>query len=532
MSKACMPSVPPKPILLTTLNARYPHCAFGLRYLFANLKDLKSQASIREFTINENPRDIAEAILAQNPRVVGLGVYIWNTAATEQVVSILKRVAPELVIVLGGPEVSHESEPQAICRLADFVIKGEGDFLFHDFCRDYLEQGKLPATKFLQAPLPEITAIASPYEYYTDEDIAHRVMYVEASRGCPYKCEYCLSSLDKSVRNFGIDQFLRDMDRLIERGARQFKFVDRTFNLSAATSSRILTFFLERISQGLFLHFEMVPDRLPEELKSLIRQFPAGSLQFEIGIQTWNPEVAKLVSRRQDYGRITDNFAFLTAETGVHMHADLIVGLPGETLESFAAGFDAVARLGSHEIQVGLLKRLKGTPIMRHDAEWKMVYQEHPPFQIISTRTMDYVTLQKMGRFAKFWDLYANSGNFKATWALILTASAELSQTSCFGAFWDFCEYLSTRHSQGHGIALLNLLESAWLYLTQRLEVDPEVAKKALIEDYTGTVKRDVPSFLKTYAPKKTGRNSPSQSSIPLAALPVRQKRHLSAAVT
>jgi radical SAM superfamily enzyme YgiQ (UPF0313 family) len=520
-----------KPILLTTLNARYPHCAFGLRYLYANLKELQPEASLKEFTINEHPRDVAEAILRAGPRIVGFGVYIWNTAATEQVISILKRVAPELVIVLGGPEVSHESETQRVCALADFVIRGEADFTFYEFCRDLLTEGKLPLKKFAQSPLPEISEIASPYSYYSDEDLAHRVLYVEASRGCPYKCEYCLSSLDKSVRSFALDRFLADLDRLIERGARQFKFVDRTFNLSAVTSARILTFFLERISQGLFLHFEMVPDRLPEELKALIRQFPAGSLQFEIGIQTWNPEVAKLVSRRQDYGRITDNFRFLTSETGVHLHADLIVGLPGETLESFARGFDAVSALQPHEIQVGLLKRLKGTPIVRHDAEWKMSYQEHPPFQILQTRTMDYQTLQKMSRFSKFWDLFVNSGNFKAAWALMLERASARGQPSRFAAFWDFCEYLSTRHAQGHGIALLNLLESAWFYLTQVVGADPDLARAALVQDYTGTVRRDVPAFLKTRPAGTLQAGGMTALTAPTQATPSRQRRHLEASV-
>jgi radical SAM superfamily enzyme YgiQ (UPF0313 family) len=516
------------PIVLATLNARYAHCAFGLRYLFANLKELQASTGLREFTINENPRDIAEAILALEPRVVGFGVYIWNTAATEQVISILKRVSPDLKIVLGGPEVSYESESQTICRLADFVVKGEGDLLFYSFCRNFLDGAPLPSSKWLQAPLPEIREIASPYSLYSDEDIRNRVIYVEASRGCPYKCEYCLSSLDKSVRSFELDRFLGDMDRLIQRGARQFKFVDRTFNLSAATSTRILKFFLERVSQGLFLHFEMVPDRLPSELKELIAQFPAGSLQFEIGIQTWNPEVARLVSRRQDYVKIVDNFGFLTGETGVHLHADLIVGLPGETLESFAVGFDAVSELRPHEIQVGLLKRLKGTPIVRHDAEWRMVYQEHPPFQILQTRTLDYALLQKMSRFSKYWDLYGNSGNFNATWTLIQETSACTGQSSRFWAFWNFCEFLSRRHAQSHSIALLNLVESAWLYLTRELKANAEEAREALIKDYTGSVKRDVPTFLREGT--EAGL-SPTGVRSGLAT-PRRQQRHLGAAST
>ena len=411
-----MPSL--APILLTTLNATYHHCAFGLRYLYANLGELRPSARILEFTISQEPRDIAETILAADPKIVGLSVYIWNTVRTREVISILKRVRPDLVVILGGPEVSYEAEDQAICRVADFVVQGEGESLFHDFCAAYLKNGTLPTSKFLRGPLPEVKQLASPYPYYDDEDIKHRVIYVEASRGCPYKCEFCLSSLDKSVRGFDLDVFLADMDTLIARGVRQFKFVDRTFNLSIPVGTRILKFFLERIERGLFLHFEMVPDRLPPELRELISLFPAGSLQFEVGIQTWDPEVAKLVSRRQDYAKVRENFAYL-ATTGVHLHADLIVGLPGETLATFAAGFDAVESLGAHEIQVGILKRLKGTPIIRHDKEWELVYQEHPPFQILKTKTMDFKTIQDLVRFAKFWDLFANSGNFPKTLALI-----------------------------------------------------------------------------------------------------------------
>lgn len=525
-----------KSIVLSTLNARYSHCAFGLKYLFANLGELRESAVIREFTLNENPRDVVEAILADEPKIVGFGVYIWNTTATEQVVSILKRVAPQVQVVLGGPEVSYESEGQSICQRSDFVFQGEADFLFRDFCRDYLLDQKLPAQKWIKGPLPEVKKIISPYAFYSDEDIKNRVIYVEASRGCPYKCEYCLSSLDKSVRSFDLDSFLADMDQLIQRGARQFKFLDRTFNLSMSTSTRILKFFLERISLGLFLHFEMVPDRLPNELRALIALFPKGSLQFEIGIQTWNPEVAALVSRRQDYQKIAENFDFLTHHTGVHMHADLIAGLPGETLESFARGFDAVSSLGSHEIQVGILKRLKGVPLIRHDVEWQMVYQEHAPYLVLKTKTMSYETLQKLGRFSKFWDLYSNSGHFKKTIDLLRAHRSASGHDSFFWKFWDFCGFLEKRHPRTHSIALINQVESIWLYLTEVMGVDAEQVRMALVEDYAeGAVKRDVPVFLRSM--KVEPRRSKSLSSsrregepevrVGEGSPPRRQKRHL-----
>jgi radical SAM superfamily enzyme YgiQ (UPF0313 family) len=512
-------------ILLTTLNARYSHCAFGLRYLFANLREYQARAEIIEFTISQNSRDIAEAILAKEPRLVGFGVYIWNTRQTQEVVSILKKVRPELRIVLGGPEVSYETDTQEICRLADLTIRGEADFAFYDVCKAYFENSHWPAERSIQAVLPDIQAIASPYAFYSDSDIKNRVIYVEASRGCPYKCEYCLSSLDKSVRSFDLGQFLADMDRLIQRGARQFKFIDRTFNLNITTSSKILQFFLDRMALGLFLHFEMVPDRLPLELRELIRKFPKGSLQFEIGIQTWSPEVARLVSRRQDYAKIRENFDFLAEDRNVHTHADLIAGLPGETLESFAEGFDAVAGLKPDEIQLGLLKRLKGTPIIRHDGQWQMLYQEHPPFQILQTRTMSFATLQHLGRFAHFWDLIANSGNFKQSFELLLELSSQRTKPSLFWEFDELVRYLAPRHPQGHSVALPALLESVWLYFKDHRAMDAERVRAILIRDYTGTVKRDVPSFL------REGKNEGLTRKNLRSATPKRQLRHLEKSV-
>ncbi len=163
----------------------------------------------------------------------------------------------------------------------------------------------------------------------------------------------------------------------------------------------------------------MIPDRLPAELREVIAKFPPGALQFEVGIQTFNPEVGALISRRQNYERLADNFHFLRRETGVHIHADLIVGLPGETLESFAAGFDRLVALGPQEIQVGILKRLRGTPIVRHDAEWQMVYSAHPPYEILQNKLIDFATMQRLRRFARYWDMVGNSGNFLESTPLI-----------------------------------------------------------------------------------------------------------------
>jgi len=522
-----MPAPSQKDILLVTLNSTYQHCAFGLRYLFANLGELQPRARILEWTLHASPRNVVEKILSYQPKIVGFGVYIWNTTEIFHVVSILKRVAPEVVVVLGGPEVSHESENQPLCQSADYVIKGEADFLFRDFCQEILLQNTRPGAKFLSGALPDITKIQSPYSFYTDEDIKNRIIYVEVSRGCPYKCEYCLSSLDKLVRSFDLDLFLAEMDQLIQRGTRQFKFVDRTFNLSIQTSTRILQFFLDRMDLNLFLHFEMVPDRLPGELKELIQKFPPGSLQFEVGIQTWNPEVAKNVSRRNDYAKVRENFRFLAQDSGVHTHADLIVGLPGESVESFAQGFDALAACGPDEIQVGILKRLKGTPIVRHDREFQMVYQEHPPFQILKNKDISYGEMQKMNRFAKFWDLIANSGNFPRTTAWIRASAQQRTDASFFWEFFELSEFLSERFPESHSIALQNLLEALWEYFTAVKGGPQETLRDLLLSDYMKDKPRNIPAFLRQGLTETAFQvHQRTQGSIRGPHLPERQARH------
>lgn len=482
-------------ILLCTLNSTFQHAAFGLRYIHANMQELQSQTAIFEWTIKENPRVIVEKILLQAPKIVGFGVYIWNTTETLQVIATLKKVAPHIIIVLGGSEISHETEGQEHLKWCDYVIKGEADFSFYQFCKNWLTLQLKPEKQILSSELPDIKKILMPYELYTDEDIKNRIIYVEASRGCPYKCEYCLSSLDKSVRSFDLDCFLNELHKLMQRGARTFKFVDRTFNLSPTTSCRILQFFFERIHLGLFLHFEMVPDRLPLEIREMIQKFPEGSLQFEVGIQTLNPAVAINVSRKNDLVKVAENFQYLRESTHVHTHADLIAGLPGETIESFAEGFDRLALMGPDEIQVGILKRLKGTPIARHEKNFQMIYSNFPPFQILSTTTMDYITLQKMNRFAKFWDLYANSGQFKnfMTWF-----RGDSAGQSFFWSFFSFAEFLSERFTETHSLSLMSLSEQAWLYLKSK-KVSDEMAAAMIEKDFChGTKRRDLPPFLKT----------------------------------
>ncbi len=503
-------------IVLTTLNAKYIHASFGLRYLFANLGALQSRARLLEFDINQRPIDIAERLLLENPRIIAFGVYIWNVAQTTEVVATVKRLRPDITIVLGGPEVSYEWESQAIVRLADHVITGEADLKFAQVCSQILS-GQPPQLKVIAAELPEFSQLILPYHLYDQDDIAHRIIYVEASRGCPFTCEFCLSSLDIPVRQVPLPAFLDQIQALMDRGARQFKFVDRTFNLNVNSSKAILEFFLERHRPGHFYHFEMIPDRLPEGLREVIAKFPAGALQFEVGVQTFNDDAGALIKRRQNLQRLEENFRFLRSQTGVHIHADLIVGLPGETLESFAAGFDRLVALRPQEIQVGILKRLRGTPIARHDQEWQMIYNPQPPYEILQNKLIDFATMQRMRRFARYWDLVGNSGNFVETCQLLWSGR----EKSPFAAFMRFSDWVYGAVGRTDSIALTRLIELLFEFLTKELGVAPQQAALSLWRDYQRGGRRDKPIFLRRYL----SETEPLAHQGSRAGLPKRQAR-------
>ncbi len=515
-------------VVLCTLNAKYIHASLGLRYLLANMGDLRSSTVLREFTIARQPQEIVEELLAAlgeaqsgAVQIIGLSVYIWNVTQTTEVVRLLKAQRPAIKVVLGGPEVSHEVDLQEIVRLADFVITGWGDLSFAKLCRALL-RGPQPLMKIIQGEQPPLDQIGLPYAEYSDADLAHRLLYVEASRGCPFKCEFCLSSLDQTAWAFDLDEFLAQMQVLHQRGARNFKFVDRTFNLKIDASVRILRFFLERLTSDLFLHFEVVPDHLPERLKALLAQFPPGVLQLEIGIQSFNLEVQQRISRKQDNARTEANLRWLVKESQAHLHTDLIFGLPGETLESFAAGFDRLVRLRPHEIQLGILKRLRGTPIARHTAEYAIVYDTNPPYTVQQTGAVDAATLQRFTRLARYWDLVANSGRFKQTLSLLLGADTDPATSSPFYAFLAFTDWLWQRSGTTSGLSPEALVDALFDYLCVHGGWPAQTVQQTLLVDYVASGARASPRALQGLLPKQA---KPSRHTT--GTLAPRQQRHL-----
>ena len=499
-------------IVLATLNAKFFHTSFGLRYLYANLKELQSFCEIKEFIIQTRAIDIVEQILETKPDIVGFGVYIWNIVETTDVVSLLKVIAPEIKIILGGPEVSYETEQQAIVGYADYVLTGPADLSFYQLCNDIINNTP-PDKKIINSKPVALAELELPYQYYTDEDLKHRLLYVEASRGCPFKCEFCLSSLDKTSDPFELTLFLEQMEILYQRGARNFKFIDRTFNLNINTTMQIMQFFLDRMTDDLYLHFEVVPDHLPRKLKELLTQFPEGSLQFEIGIQTFNVEVQKNISRKQNNAKSKDNLIWLKDNTNAHIHADLIFGLPGETFDTFKDSFNQLYHCRPHEIQMGILKRLKGSPIIRHTEAFDLRFNPLPPFNILSTDRVSFTTMQRINRFARYWDMIGNSGRFKYSLPHILSDKP-------FDDFMAITEWIFNKTGQIHKINLKKLFE----LISQSVEaLFPEKHQLVITKielDYEASKLKSLFSGLNLYAVPQVVTTSKNKSL-------QRQQRHM-----
>ncbi|MDR3371072.1 B12-binding domain-containing radical SAM protein [Rhodoferax sp.] len=548
------PRLPIAPrIILATLNARYIHASLGLRYLLANLDrhggaGLRAQTVLREYTINRAPAEVVADLLATlgsagqaTPQIVGFGVYIWNVTPTLEVLRLLKAARPDVKVVLGGPEVSHEVDQQPITALADFVITGWGDVSFAKLCRALMD-GPRPLMKVIPGEQATLADIALPYAEYSDADLAHRLLYVEASRGCPFKCEFCLSSLDKTAWAFELERVLAALEGLYQRGARNFKFVDRTFNLKIDNSVRILQFFLDRLplpgapaNEQLFLHFEVIPDHLPDRLKAMLATFPPGVLQLEVGVQSFNETVQHTISRRQDNAATEANLRWLLAHSHAHLHADLIFGLPGETLQSFAEGFDRLLAIGPHEIQLGILKRLRGSPITRHTTAHGMLYAAEPPYTVQQTGVVDADTLVRFTRFARYWDLLANSGRFAQTLALLLgtpprgmasdkdgASAAVVRVASPFWRFMVFTDWLWQRTGATHRLTPEALVDALFDYLNPSLP--PNTVRQTLLADYTASGARSNPQALQGLLP----RHPPSERHT-RGTLAARQERHQSA---
>lgn len=442
-------------IILSTINARYSHTSFGLRYLKANLQEFEDQTEIMEFSGDSTVQEIAEEIINRKPDIVGFGCYIWNIENIIRITEIIRAVLPKTVIVLGGPEVSYEYDE--FLPHCDYLICGEGEYALYHLVKS-VKDGYPPKNKVLNEPICDLNTLKMPYYLYSDEDIKNRLIYVEATRGCPFTCEFCISSLSKGVREFDLDKFLTEMDILIKRGLRQFKFVDRTFNLKFERVQKILSFFKARWAEGMVLHFEIFPDKLSAVMLQEIKKFPTGGLHLEAGVQTFHEPALKALSRKQDEQKTLNNLRFICEQTGADIHADLVVGIPESTFKTFEQDFDKLFATHPAELQIGILKRLRGAPIKRHTEQYQMVYSKYPPYEVMQTRDMSYSELQQIKRLARYFDIFYNAGNFRE----------ETKKLTTFKDWLSFSNYIWTNYKQTHKISLKRQKEILEDYLNAR----------------------------------------------------------------
>jgi hypothetical protein len=422
-----------KDILLAVINAKWIHPSLALRLLKANLGPLESRCDIIEFALRQPLCEKTGPILALRPRILGLSVSIWNHPATLELLKKLREawaVVHKPVVILGGPEVSYLPRESEIFKFADYCIRGEGEIAFRELCEAILDGGDVFINNEFHTV--DVTSIKSGYRLYTGEDISGKLVYVEASRGCPFGCEFCQSAAgasangasDGSVREFPLEPFFNEMEDLIHRGAKTFKFLDRTFNLNIERSGKIMEFFLNNISEQNkqnrkppVVHFEMVPSRFPPELVDTLARFPPNTLRLEIGIQTLNAGVCAGIGRPSKPEQELETLRLLAEKTNAVIHADLIAGLPGEDMESFGKGFDALwAALSPGcekkgvEIQLGILKLLPGAPVARHIEPFGMRFNPLPPYELIETAAIPASGLDRIKNFARFWELIVNRG--------------------------------------------------------------------------------------------------------------------------
>lgn len=402
---------------IVTLNAKFIHTALSLRYLRnAARRAGYENVWIEEFTIHHPVWKIAAEIQKKRPDILGLSVYIWNRRQSFELVEYLKKQNPDIQIVLGGPEVSFDT-PHA----NDYhVISGEGESKFIEYL-GYAVNGGTPPSDVLQRWLTYGTDLPGLHVPYTEEDFPHlknRYVYIETSRGCPYLCSFCLSALDKTVRYFDDNEVKDQIRRCVEAGAGKVKFVDRTFNLQP----RRMRDLMQWLTQFPYVefHFEVVGDLLNDGMLEFLDTVPRGMFQFEIGIQTATEPVQAAIQRRQNNDKLFGTIRRLIEQDRVHVHCDLIFGLPGETYEQMLESFEQVFALRPHEVQLGFLKFLPGAPVNDQIEKQGYRYLSTPPYEIIANNLVSAERIAYLKRFTEVFDLFYNTQRFRFTLDYIL----------------------------------------------------------------------------------------------------------------
>lgn len=421
-------------ILLTTLNSKYVHSNLALKYLYTVAAGEYSDVEVREFTINQDLTYIYMELVRANYDMVCFSCYIWNIEKIKVLAEDLKKARPGIRICLGGPEVSADGPDFALNHpWADYILYGEGEYPFYRLCQVlHADEEQLLMTVpgliyrgadgrvYVNGQMEPMDFNLIPFPYSILDCRQDQVVYYESVRGCPFRCSYCLSSIDKTLRPLDMDRVKADLGYFLYKRAMQVKFIDRTFNYDRQRAREIFSYLMENDNGVTNFHFELCGDLLDQETLELLRKARKGLFQFEIGIQSANSQTLLAVNRKENIYPILYNVEQLMKMGNIHIHVDLIAGLPFEDYELFSRSFNKIYRLGADMLQLGFLKVLPGTPLAEDAERYDIISRRRAPYEVISTRWLSAEELARIHMIENMVDIYYNRGGFKRTLACLI----------------------------------------------------------------------------------------------------------------
>ncbi len=424
-------------VLLTTLNSKFIHTNLAIRYIREYSRYLEGkdyELFMKEYTINNSIDFIMKDIYKMNPDLIVFSVYIWNIEDIVRLCENIKKIKSNIKIAFGGPEVSYDYiSAMKKYPFVDYILYGEGEVIYRDLILKFLGKMKIEEVKGIchreygkitaNEPMPLITnldEIPSPYENIDKKEYENKIVYFESSRGCPFNCQYCLSSAIKGLRYFSVDRIKKDLKKLIDARVSQIKFIDRTFNANKKIAKDIMNFLIENDNGYTSYHFEVTAHLIDDEMLEFLKNCKAGLFQFEIGVQSTNKKTLEAVGRKDDFERLTKVVNTVSSYKNIHQHLDLIAGLPYESYERFSYSFDHVFKLKSECLQLGFLKMIKGTGIRDRADEHAYEYKDYPPYEILSNKYISYGEILKLKDIEEILELYYNSGNFNLSTEFVI----------------------------------------------------------------------------------------------------------------
>ena len=479
-------------VLLTTLNSKFIHSNLALRYLKASLKHLPLTLIMDEFTINDHLERVVGDIYRHKPDIIALSCYIWNIRETLMVVESIKKVIPDSVVVLGGPEVSYDSVSLLEENTeVDVLVNGEGEITFPFLIERLMNNKPLDDVEGItyrkagtiienrdRTPLSDLDALPFPYEEGF-QDLDNRIVYYETTRGCPFQCQYCLSSINPGVRYLSLDRVRKDIKTFIDAGIPQVKLVDRTFNCNPKRARDIFRMIMEMGGNTNF-HFEICGDLLDDETLDLLKDAPPGLFQFEIGVQSTRVETLEAIRRKTDFDKLSERVKILKGYRNIHLHLDLIAGLPGENYLSFQRSFNDVYKLKPDRLQLGFLKLLKGSGI-RKDAEiWEYKYLSQPPYEVLENRDISYGEMLMLKDVEDLVERYYNTHRYTNS----LEYLGQLFGGDYYALYEDFARYWRTKGYAGLSHSLIRHYEIFIEYGLSIDGIDGEYFKDLIRLDY------------------------------------------------